>query len=410
MSDESTQDVLPIDRGIKVTPEDFIVEEIPLYEPSGKGNHTYIAVRKRNVTTLDAIRRIAREVGISSRLIGYAGLKDARAVTTQMLSIEGIPPERLLELDLPGIEVLWAKRHRNKLRVGHLKGNRFELIVRDVSFDAFSEIQHTFEQFKEKGVPNRFGKQRFGVKGDSHWIGKALLQGDWQKVLDYFLGHSSHRESERIRNARAAFDTGELQTSYDLFPPHTHADERHVLNRLMQLQRKQRVRVSSERACMAIPKRLRGLFLSAYQAYLFNRVLESRSPNIDRLYKGDLAMKHINGAVFIVEDACVEQPRADAFEISPSGPIYGYKMKLPQGEAGKLEEEILAEEGLTLESFRTPYAKLKGTRRSLRMLIEAHRIEIVDVGLRVAFSLPPGGYATVVLDELLKDQPETSSA
>ena len=73
-------------------------------------------------------------------------------------------------------------------------------------------------------------------------------------------------------------------------------------------------------------------------------------------------------------------------------------------------EEILAEEGLTLESFRTPYAKLKGTRRSLRMLIEAHRIEIVDVGLRVAFALPPGGYATVVLDELLKDQPETSSA
>jgi tRNA pseudouridine13 synthase len=116
-------------------------------------------------------------------------------------------------------------------------------------------------------------------------------------------------------------------------------------------------------------------------------------------------MKHINGAVFIVEDACVEQPRADAFEVSPSGPIYGYKMKLPQGEAGKLEEEILAEEVLTLESFRTPYAKLKGTRRALRMPLEAHRIEIVDVGLQVVFSLPPGGYATVVLDELLKDQP-----
>lgn len=114
-------------------------------------------------------------------------------------------------------------------------------------------------------------------------------------------------------------------------------------------------------------------------------------------------MKHRNGAVFSVDNPLAEQPRADAFEISPSGPIFGYKMSSPRRKVQELEEQILEDEGLELDSFRIPsLIRLEGARRALRVQIECPHIEVVDSGLRVSFVLPPGGYATVVLDELLK--------
>ena len=394
-----------IDGKIKTELEDFIVEEIPLYEPSGEGEHTYFAVRKRNLTTMEAIRRISHALKVSDRSIGYAGLKDAKAITTQAMSIERTPPDRLLNLELPNIDILWAKRHRNKLRIGHLKGNRFHILIRDVRPNALHIAREVFEHMKEKGVPNRFGEQRFGTKGDSHLIGKAFLRQDWEEILDLFLGRPADQETEQLRHARIAYEAGHPQKSYDLFPPGTHLNERRVLKTLI------RHPGDSERACFVIPARLRRLFVSAYQAYLFNRALEARLPNIDRLYVGDLAMKHINGAVFIVADAAVEQPRADAFEISPSGPIYGYKMILPQGEIRNVEEQILSSEKLVLDAFRSQsQIKFKGARRALRSPIDVQRLEKVDEGLWVSFVLPPGGYATVVLDELLKNNGKLSQA
>ena len=392
-----TQDHPGIGGKIKVQPEDFIVEEIPLYSPSGEGTHTYFAVRKRDLTTMEAIRRIARTLDVPSQSIGYAGLKDAKAITTQTMSIEHIPPEHLLNLESSNIEILWAERHRNKLRVGHLKGNRFEITIRDVRTGALSIAQQALAHLKAKGIPNRFGDQRFGIKGDSHLVGKAFLRQDWETALDFFLGRPDDKETAQLRQARTAYDAGELQRSYDYFPSGTHANERRVLKALMQQP------ADLERACLAIPKRLRKLFLSAYQARLFNRVLEARLPNLDQLYVGDLAMKHSNGAVFTVEDTHAEQPRADAFEISPSGPIYGYKMSLPRDKAGKVEAQVLETEGLGLDAFRIPSrVKLEGARRALRVPIESPHVETVDVGLRVSFALPPGAYATVVLEELMK--------
>ena len=99
-------------------PEDFIVEELPLYEPSRTGTHTYFAIRKRNLSTMEAINRIAQELQVHTRDIGYAGLKDRKAVTTQVLSVEGISPERVLEIGQPAIEVLWAERHTHKIASG----------------------------------------------------------------------------------------------------------------------------------------------------------------------------------------------------------------------------------------------------------------------------------------------------
>ena len=172
---------------MKFEPEDFIVEEIPLYEPSRSGIHTFFAIRKRSLTTYDAINRIARELHVNHRSIGYAGLKDKHAITTQVLSVEGIPPEQVLKLKVPQIQILWAERHSHKLRVGHLQANRFEITLRYASPQTLPDVEKKMAQLSTEGVPNRYGEQRFGNKQDSHLIGKALLNKDWERALGYVL-------------------------------------------------------------------------------------------------------------------------------------------------------------------------------------------------------------------------------
>ena len=347
---------------IKTEPEDFIVEELPLYEPSGVGTHTFFAMRKRDLGTLEAINRLARELHVNARHIGYAGLKDKRAVTTQVLSVEGIAPEKVLALELPAIEILWAKPHPHKLRVGHLRGNRFEITVREVAPAALKTAQSAMERLAKEGVPNRFGTQRFGHHNDSHLIGKALVQSEWETAARYLIT----AEGDIARRVR-----------------------------------REKARNSVEKAVASIPNRLRKLLLSAYQAHLFNLVLEQRLPKLGHLLDGDIAIKHSNGAPFLVENAEVEQPRADAFEISPSGPVFGYKMRTPMGAVQALEAAVLATEGVAPAAFRKVAGiRLPGTRRPLRMPVEVHQLAAVDIGLRLMFTLPPGGYATVVLEEL----------
>ena len=350
-------------------PEDFIVQELPLYEPAGTGTHTYFAIRKRNLSTLEAINRIARELQMPSRDFGYAGLKDKNAVTTQILSVEGIVPERVLRIEQPDIEVLWAERHTHKLRVGHLRGNRFELTLRDMLHDTLPLIKAMMARWVAEGVPNRFGAQRFGNKNDSHLIGKALVKAEWETVVRYMLTEDA------------------LQVDS-------------VARRMQQ----ELARKPVEKVITSIPYRLRKLYLSAYQAHLFNSVLDKRMPHLGKLLTGDIAVKHSNGAPFLVSDPTVEQPRADAFEISPSGPIFGYKMRMPTGDVLALETTILANEGVPPEKFRKVVGiRLPGTRRTLRMPLQLHEVSAVDssVGIRLGFTLPAGGYATVVVEELL---------
>ena len=342
-------------------PEDFIVQEIPLYEPTSIGTHTYFAIRKRNISTLEAIKKIAATLQVNQRDIGYAGLKDKRAITTQVLSVEGITPEQILAIELPSIEVLWVKRHPHKLRVGHLQGNRFDITLRGVIREEYSIISERLEQMAKEGIPNWFGSQRFGNKQDTHLIGRALVQSNWEEVIAY------------------------LST-----------DMTAQMCRLTQ-------RLDEVKAIRYIPHRLRKLYLSAYQAHLFNCILERRFPYIGELLDGDVAVKHSNGAPFNVENVSVEQNRADSFEISPTGPIFGYKMRQPTGSVKKMEMKLLSEEGVKPERFRKVVGvRLPGTRRPFRIKMEVHQIQYIDDGLRLCFTLPAGAYATVVLDELFR--------
>src|SRR5690242_19777076 len=136
---------------IKNRAEDFFVQEIPLYEASGEGEHVYAEVQKIGLTTFDAINRIARALDINNRDIGYAGLKDARALTRQILSIPGTTPEVVMQLQVPGLTIHWAARHGNKLRLGHLAGNRFAIKIRDVNATDVVKLRPLLNVLERRG-------------------------------------------------------------------------------------------------------------------------------------------------------------------------------------------------------------------------------------------------------------------
>ncbi len=163
--------------------EDFQVEEIPAYRPNGKGDHLFCWIEKRGMGTAQAISALARALRVRRSDIGYAGLKDSWAVTRQYISIFGLAPSDLRHLDVPGITILDATRHHNKLKTGHLKGNRFVIRIQPERKDALAAARRIAAGIRKMGLPNIYGPQRFGTKDRNVTAGLRLLRGE-QKVSD----------------------------------------------------------------------------------------------------------------------------------------------------------------------------------------------------------------------------------
>jgi tRNA pseudouridine13 synthase len=323
---------------IKEAPEDFRVEECPLYVPCGEGEHLYVRITKRNLSTPDLVGRLSSVLGVKTKCIGIAGLKDTQAVTSQMVSIQGVTPDRLdrIRLDdrILALEILG--RHRNRLRKGHHSGNRFHVVVRGVGADADIHVPAVLAVLERRGLPNYFGRQRQGRGGANYRVGAELLT-----------------DAER-------------------------------------------------RARMSRQKRL--WYLSSYQSHLFNRVLAQRIDRIDQVLTGDWAMKHENGACFPVTDAAVEQPRADRFEISPTGILFGSRAPWASGAPGEMERAVAAEAEATPESLIAAARDcgFRGERRALRVQPRDLTWSLDHNRLTLSFSLPPGAYATSLLREVMK--------
>jgi tRNA pseudouridine13 synthase len=329
---------------IRTVPEDFQVEERPLYLPCGAGEHLYVTITKRGLSTPDMVHRLSSSLGIKAQAIGVAGLKDARAVTTQMVSLQGIHPEQIsrLKIDETLLNVQILGRHRNRLRTGHHSGNRFRLVIRNVADHSAETVPAVLQQLRARGVPNYFGPQRQGKTGDNYQVGAALLQ--------------DVRRRERMNRATRIW------------------------------------------------------YLNSYQSFLFNRILARRIDDLDRVFVGDWAMKLENGACFQVENAEKEQPRADRFEISPTGILFGSRVSWASGEPGQIEETVIAEAGATKESL-VAAAKacgFRGERRAFRIPLAELEWSLDGNTLTLSFSLPPGAYATSVLRELTKVSPSNS--
>ncbi len=340
---------------LRATPDDFSVEEIPLYEPTGEGQHLYVRLTKAGMTTKEVQQRLARLLQLERRAVSFAGMKDKHARTTQTFSINighqadefaAEAEARLREglADLP-VTLHWVQRHRNKLKLGHLLGNRFTIRITglDIPIDeAASRAEAIAAQIGERGVPNYFGPQRFGASGDNAERGLAIIRKE-QWVSDRWL---------------------------------------------------------------------RRFLMSAYQSHLCNRYLALRLERdlFDGLVLGDFAKKVDTGGLFVVEDLAAEQLRYAAHEISFTAPMYGSKMRAAQADAAALEDEVLAEAEVSLADLQR--VKLNGTRRLGRLLpkveIDSTDDPAAEVdgaahkALTLCFSLPKGAFATTVLREFTK--------
>ncbi len=170
-----TEDVPGCGGAFKLVPEDFEVEELPAYQPSGEGEHLYLWVEKRGRDTREVVKALAAALGVDEGDVGVAGMKDRQAITRQLISLPARAEARLPEFSLEGVSVLWSRRHGNKLRTGHLRGNRFRLRLRGVK--DVGAARESFTRLASRGVPNYFGEQRFGREGDNADFGRLLVLG-----------------------------------------------------------------------------------------------------------------------------------------------------------------------------------------------------------------------------------------
>lgn len=395
-----TSDIPGVGGIIKQRPQDFVVDEVPLYEPSGAGTHVYFRIEKTGLPTMQAVQEIARALDRPKYEIGYAGLKDADAVTRQMLSLEHVDPRVIEALEVPGVKVVGVSRHTNKLKLGHHKGNRFTIRLRCVEPARVEDARAILDVLARRGVPNYFGPQRFGARGDTWEIGRALVHKDYDTAVAVMLGRASSADRGAILDARRLFDRGDYDAAAAAWP-YMYRSERRACREMA------RTKGKSYKVMRVVDQQARRFYISAFQSMLFNQIVAQRVNSLDRLMPGDLAWRHPQGAVFKVEDVAREQPRCDAFEISPTGPLFGHRMSSPDGEPGRLERELLQSEGLLgAEWLENSKRRTPGGRRPLRFKphdasVSAGRDETGDY-IEVSFFLESGCYATTVLREIIK--------
>jgi tRNA pseudouridine13 synthase len=392
--------------------EDFYVEEIPEIIPDGEGPNVYVWIEKVGRTTLDVVLDIARDLHISRKRMGFAGMKDKKAITRQWICIANMDSEeqfRQVEgLDIYKTDFLKIVRGRKKLRMGQLKGNKFRILIKDLddiqeSADVANEVLHELEV---TGVPNYFGWQRFGKpRTVTHLVGEALVENDLKKAVDTYIGNPQDDESEENQMARQAYDDGNLEESLKLMGKGMRYEKMMIKELIRDSKKGDLTDKSYMNALHALPKPLQRMFVHAYQSYLFNEAVSKRvDMGINRYVEGDIV---IDPEEHIVRDKTPEefQELIDDFRASPTCPLYGTKVPYAGGKVGEMEENILKSYNITKEDFEVPKMPRLGSfglRRSMRFRVWDASATPVDDGVLCEFSIDKGSYATAVLREVMK--------
>jgi len=339
-----------IDFYFNSTGRDFSVEEVPLYNFCGSGEHLILKVRKKNLTTWDMVNILSSHLGVAKKEIGYAGLKDKNAVTTQYISLPKKFENKLNSFNHPSIKILDKTYHKNKIRIGHLKGNNFWVRLKRVKGVQKTQIESLLNWIEQNGMPNYFGLQRFGVEKKNYLEGKAIVDGSL-KIKD-----------KKIREF--------LVSAYQSF----------LFNKLLA----KRVEISN----------LLNEFSSKEVELILN--LEPNSlkevklqKNYFKLLEGDLFMHYPFGKIFY-EDLKIASERFLQKDISPTGLIAGKKVKLSKNVALKFENEY------------NKKIDANGSRRYFWIFPQFFDVKYIEhnAWMELKFFLPKGSYATVLIDFL----------
>lgn len=370
---------------LRRTPEDFVVWELDSagkrvtehYIPQETGGlFSTFVLKKTNLDTPTALNRLSSTLNHPLNAFGYAGLKDARAVTYQRVSVWDISPDKFKHLSLKGIEIFNPVRTVFGITLGSLCGNEFQITVSEISCspeDTISRINRIRQELIEAGgVPNFFGMQRFGEKRPiSHLIGRALIEGHPQEAASLYLTRTSVLEHPQLQQCRQRLkETWDLKEFLRCIPPR-YEYEKILAHYLLKRPG------DPWGAIRSLPRGIVKLFLHAFQSYLFNRMLSAL----------------LRSSECISPDLNIPLPGLGTEISSFNAPIRGILQK------------ILEEECLSLEQFEmTPLnIRLRGIRRAA--LVQPRNLtHIIHEGGDVIFhfSLPAGSYATSILREFMK--------
>ena len=324
---------------LRSCPEDFQVNEVLGFEPCGEGEHAFLHVRKRNLNTDDVVKQLARHAGIKLRDVGYAGLKDRNAVTTQWFSVwlPGKPDPDWSAIESESLQILCSQRHSRKLQRGALQGNHFVIVLRDVEFSGQldrDDVEQQLQFIQKLGVPNYFGEQRFGRGGRNLVDAAAMFEGRRVKA--------KHLRSLYLSSARS--------------------------------------------------------FL--FNEVLAARI---RAANWNQLLPGEVLLLAGSRSFFVAEKIDEELlGRFETGDVLPSGPLWGRGALASQGKVLELEQTALADFALYRDGLERAGLKQERRALRLSVDAFQSQWLPEENGLQLAFSLPAGCYATSVLRELVQ--------
>jgi tRNA pseudouridine13 synthase len=419
---------------IRTFPEDFIVEEVLIDGSkasvnttdikglsSGRGRYVMCVLMKKGWDTFAAVRSVANQISVDPERISIAGIKDARALTAQHISIGGVSLEKVLGVHLEDVSVIPTRFSSEKISSKVLFGNQFDITVRSINYSS-EKVKQRIEKTKDGlevlgGVPNFFGHQRFGtIRPFTHKIGRCIVKSKLEEAALIFLSEPSVNEHRRSARARERLKkTRNYRDSLRFFPRSL------VYERLMLLYLSKN---SNDflGAFRKLPRTLRVLFIQAYQSYLFNRFLSERMKHelsLSKAYPGDYVVsldekrlptknfkKTESNEVSEVNEAIGKK------QMAVSLPLVGFNQGISDGAQGQIEKDILKQEGVCPEDFSLKEMPEVGAAGSLRNVlaplldfnfrIDKSKVSQNNLVVRFRFMLHKGSYATVVLREFMK--------
>jgi tRNA pseudouridine13 synthase len=423
---------------IKRSVEDFVVEEVLvdgtkanvngpvpdkiLGSTLEKQRFLLCVLVKRNWDTFIAVKNIAKSLGISQNCVQFAGIKDAKAVTSQHITVEGASVEDAAKVNVKDVEVRPIGYIREMMSLFYLLGNNFTITIKSIKESEETvekKVAQTMQQLNAVGgIPNFFGHQRFGtIRPITHLVGKALVRGDFEEAAMLFLAKPSPFEHPASRQARQNLqETRDFKQASENFPKQLRF-ERLMLNHLADNP------ADFAGAFQRLPPKLQALFVQAHQSYLFNRFIGARMKHglplnlgvagdyVVGVERSGLPMTSVSKIV-TAENLVEVNGQVGAGRLRVALPIFGVKQKLSLGIMGEIERGILEEEGAGAENLHVNQLSRVGGKGGLRAIITpVKNFQLQKVSdnsdaegcqATLSFMLLRGSYATILLREIMK--------
>ena len=406
---------------LRTNAEDFIVNEIYLYPKKVENGSSIVAeVSAKNWETHRLVRELSKRLKISQKRIGFAGTKDKRSCSTQLMSFYNVSEDDLSNIRLKDVSIKIMYGSDKSVKIGNLLGNRFEITIKNIKKTIVSEQIDNTASFLEKygGFPNFYGVQRFGIiRPITHIVGQHILQDDFESAVMSYVANPIKGEDEKAYKLREELDSSrdfsEALQSY----PDTLNFEKIMLNKLV---------VAPDDFVVALkelPKNLLLMFVNAYQSFIFNKMLSERIRKkipLNKAVVGDIVFPVRKNTIDVqyirVTELNMEKVNKQIMKNKAviTGLLVGYDSVFSKGEMGEVEQKIIEQEKIDYRDFvipKIPFLSSKGSRRPILGMLNKIDWELYNdtlqdnkKALTLKFELQKGCYATSLLREFMKSE------